>query len=76
MGRIETVEVRSYTEYSTASYIDDDGEEYEIVIEKTYHHNIGYEEQEVVNVERGGVAIAGGDPIWGKIKTCLRKGGD
>lgn len=64
MGKIEQVEVQSYTEYATAFYVDGTGEEYEIVFTRNYDHNIGYEEKAVVNVEKDGTMIDSDDPIW------------
>ena len=76
MGKITHLEVQGYTEWSSATYVDDEGEEYEIVFTKNYTHNIGYEEREVVNVKRGGIGIDSDDPIWKEIRKTVEKGGD
>ncbi len=75
MGKIENVELQSYSEWSTATYIDDDGEEYEIRISKTYDANMGYEHKELVNMEKDGNEIDYDNPIWKKIQKHISKGG-
>jgi hypothetical protein len=71
MGTIEQIDVQSYTEYATAIYITDDGEEYEIVFTKHYDENIGYEEKTVVHVEKDGKSVDPDEPIWEEIRTQL-----
>ena len=71
MGKIENVEIQSCTEYASASYRDDDGEEYEIVFVRTYNHNIGYEEKELTSVEKDGGEIDPGHPIWEEIRRHI-----
>ena len=72
MGKIENVEVQSYTEHVTASYTDDDGQEYEIVFTRTYTENIGYEEKQLVQVEKDGQDISSGDPVWERIQEHVK----
>jgi hypothetical protein len=71
MGTIEQIDIQSYTEYATAIYITDDGEEYEIVFTKHYDENIGYEEKTVVHVEKDGKMVDPDDLIWGEITAHL-----
>jgi hypothetical protein len=71
MGTIEQIDIQSYTEYVTAVYIGDDGEEYEIVFTKHYDENIGYEEKTLVNVEHDGKAIDTDDSVWEEIQHHL-----
>ena len=73
MGKIEDVEIQSYTEYATASYRDDDGGEYEIVFVGTYNHNMGYDEKELTSVEKDGGKIDPGHPIWEEIRRHIGK---
>ena len=76
MGRIEQVEVQSYTEWSSATFVDDDGEEYNITIYKTYTHNIGFEENDVGIVEQFGTPVPEHSPVWRKIRKAVQEGGD
>ena len=49
MNKLTNVEAQSSTKWFSATYIDGTGKEYEIVFTKTYTHNIGYEERELVS---------------------------
>jgi len=71
MGKLEIVQITDYTERVSASYMDRQGEEYEIVFTKNYNHNTGYEERQVISVEKAGVDIPSREPIWREIKKML-----
>ena len=72
MGRVMLHEVQGYTEWSSAVYVDDSGEEYEIVFTRNYNH--GQEEKEVVSIERAGVDVDSKDPLWKRIEEALKGG--
>ena len=74
MGRVMLHEVQGYTEWSSAVYVDDSGEEYEIVFTRSYNHNTGFEDKEVVSIERAGIDVDPKDPLWRKIADELKGG--
>ena len=71
MGKIRDVEVQNRTEWFTALYVDKDGQECGIVFTKSRDENIGFEEQELVNVERGGKTVPSDDMVWKEIQEKL-----
>ena len=71
MGKIRDVEVQNRTEWFTALYVDKDGPECEIVFTKSRDENIGFEEQELVNVEMNGKTVPSDDGIWKEIQEHL-----
>jgi hypothetical protein len=71
MGKIRDVEVQNRTEWFTALYVNKDGQECEIVFTKSRDENIGFEEQELVNVEREGKTVPSDDGIWKEIQEHL-----
>ena len=73
MTKLSQIEVQSYTLCLTANYQDDDGEEYEIVFTKTYEDNLGYEEREVVNIEKDGNVVDLDNPIWEEIEKAVKQ---
>ena len=75
MGRIEQVEVQSYTEWSSAIFVDNDGEEYDITLYKTYTHNMGFEEKDVSSVEQFGASVPECNPVWREIRKAVQRGG-
>ena len=70
-GGISEVTVQSYTMWLTANYQGDDGEEYEIVFTKTCEDNLSYEEKEVVNIEKLGLALPPEHAIWKEIEEKI-----
>lgn len=71
MGKIKNAELQSYTEYTAAWYVDDDGAEYEIVFVTTYDHNTGHDHREAVSVEKDGKMADADDPIWSRVDACV-----
>ena len=71
MGKIRDVEVQNRTEWFTAVYVGNGGQEFEVVFTKSRDENIGFEEQELVNVERGGKTVPSDDAIWKEIQGQL-----
>lgn len=70
MATIENVELQSSSQWFTATYVDENEEEYDIVFTKSYDENICYEQKALVNVEKGGETIAD-DVLWKKIQEDL-----
>ena len=74
MGKVTLLEVQGYTEWSSAAYVDDSGEEYEIVFTRNFNHNTGLEEKEVVSIEKAGIDVDPEDPLWKEIEEALKGG--
>jgi hypothetical protein len=70
MSKIKDVEVQNRTEWFTAVYVNGD-REYEIVFTESRYENTGFEERELVNVERGGKTVPSDDAIWKEIQERL-----
>jgi len=73
MGIISAIEVQSHTMWVAANYEGDDGEEYEVVFTKTYEDNLGYEEREVVNIEKDGKEVDLENPVWEEIEKAIKQ---
>ena len=73
MAGIKNVEVQAFTQWITTTYIDDSGQEYEVVFTKSYTENIGFEKREVVNIEKSGDVVDDGDPIWEEIRKAVEE---
>ena len=73
MAGIKNVEVQGFTQWINSTYIDDLGQEYEVVFTKSYTENIGFEERTVVNIEKSENVVYDGDPIWDKIRKAVEE---
>lgn len=69
MGRIINGFVAMERLHVTASYIDDGGQEYDIVFTRTIHGK-GYDNQ-LISIEKNGQEIEPKGPIWEKIKEHI-----
>ena len=71
MSKIENVEVQSWSEWVSASYLDSEGREYELVFTRSYDENGGFEQCELVNIEKDGKMIDSDKDIWHEIQKQL-----
>lgn len=67
MGQLKNIEVQSTLEWMNAIYVDDAGQEYEVVFTKCFDENIGCESRELANVEKDGSTISYEEPVWNEI---------
>ena len=66
------IEEQSVIKHHTATYINQEGEEYFIVFTTDCNHNIGFTERELVNVEFEGRVVRSSDPIWLEIEGVVK----
>ena len=71
MGTLKNIETQSTLEWMNAIYVDDSGLEYGVVFTKYFDENIGYENREVVNVEKDDVPVKYEEPIWNEIQEAV-----
>jgi len=71
MGELKIVEVYGYSEWAAGTYRADDGEEYQLTIERHCNKDLGHEYSEVVNIEKAGINVSEDDPIWKEVSAAV-----
>jgi hypothetical protein len=71
METLRSIELQSTLQWMNAIYIDNSGQEYEVVFTKYFGENIGCENREVVNVEKDDTSVKYEEPIWIEIQEAV-----
>jgi hypothetical protein len=73
MGYFKSMEVSGVTTWMHAVYVDDSGEEYEVVFTKSYDRNLDVETRELVHVEKEDISIDSQNAVWREIQLKIER---
>lgn len=73
MGRLQIIEVVSYSEFSIANYRCQNGDYYEVLYSKNFTSKKVGEKFEIISVERFGETLCMNHPVYKEINNFLNQ---